>query len=94
MKYANKKVKSILIKQKILSDKYFSCESREADKVIEDYVYDLVMRIVVSNVSSSVENFIMNFSDGANYEDGATVLLFVSSSKRLLISESILKELE
>jgi hypothetical protein len=93
MKYVNKKVKSILIKQKILSDKYFSCESREADKVIEDYVYDLVMRIIVSNVSSSVENFIMNFSDGASYEDGATVLLFVSSSKRLEVTSKVLEEL-
>jgi hypothetical protein len=93
MNFANKKVKSILIKQKILSDKYFPCESREADKVIEDYIYDLVMQIIVFSVSSSVENFIMNFSDGANYEDGATVLLFISSSKRLKVTERILGEL-
>lgn len=90
----NEKIKLLLYKQKILSDKYFSIEARKADAYIEDYVFDRVMAIIVGNVSSSVENFIMNFSDAANYDKGSIVLLQLNSSKRLFITESILKELK
>lgn len=85
--------KELLVKWKIISFKEFLCRSHEADIIIYDPLFDHASDIIVDKVSSSLENFIMNYAVELEVETDPLILIHLSSSKRLEVTESILKEL-